>query len=178
MIVAVDVNYGRYMAYAAGILFTDWSSEVWLDEIRESLAISAAYEPGSFYKRELPVLLKLVGRVIDEVELAIVDGYVWLAPDNRPGLGAHLFEAFGGRIAVIGVAKGHFRGASNAQPVYRGRSRRPLYVTSAGMDQSTAAAHVGMMHGGYRIPTLLKAVDRLCRSSKAVPDARQYSRSL
>ncbi|PKN30756.1 MAG: endonuclease V, partial [Deltaproteobacteria bacterium HGW-Deltaproteobacteria-21] len=48
--------------------------------------------------------------------------------------------------------------------VFRGRSKSPLYVTAAGMDPSEAAGHIRSMHGGHRIPTLLKQVDRLSRS--------------
>ena len=33
----------------------------------------------------------------------MIDGYVMLG--DRPGLGQHLFESFGGRIPVVGVAK-------------------------------------------------------------------------
>jgi len=35
-------------------------------------------------------LLAVLARVADPVELVIVDGYVWLADDDHPGLGAHL----------------------------------------------------------------------------------------
>jgi len=49
--------------------------------------------------------------------------------------------------------------------VLRGDSRRPLYVTAAGLDPAAAALHVRSMHGPFRIPTLLKRVDQLCRTS-------------
>ena len=102
----------------------------------------------------------------DRVETIIVDGYVWLGPENRPGLGAHLYEALGKQVPVIGVAKSMFRGATNAEAVLRGRSRRPLYVTAAGMDPVIAAKNIQGMHGPHRIPTLLKRVDQLCRSAE------------
>ena len=68
------------------------------------------------------------------------------------------------RVPVIGVAKTSFRGSGFAQAVLRGTSQRPLYVTAAGMKPEIAAAHVLSMHGEYRIPTLLKRADQLCRS--------------
>jgi deoxyribonuclease V len=36
-------------------------------------------------------------------------------------------------------------------------------VTAVGIDLAEAARRLGEMHGPYRIPTLLKRVDRLCR---------------
>jgi deoxyribonuclease V len=47
--------------------------------------------------------------------------------------------------------------------VLRGGSARPLYVTAAGLSADEAARRVRDMHGPYRIPTLLKRVDQLCR---------------
>jgi deoxyribonuclease V len=164
MIAAVDVCYSETGATAGGVLFTHWSSQQPARELLEFIEQVEPYEPGSFYKRELPCLLKLLEPVKDRVEIIIVDGYVWLRPENRPGLGAHLYEALGEQAPVIGVAKSMFRGATNAEPVLRGRSRRPLYVTAAGMNPVIAAKNILGMHGLHRIPTLLKRVDQLCRS--------------
>jgi deoxyribonuclease V len=97
-------------------------------------------------------------------EAIVVDGYVWLGPERRPGLGARLFEALAGASAVVGVAKAPFFGTV-AAPVRRGHSQRPLWVTAAGIEDRDAAAHIESMHGQFRIPTLLKAVDRSCRSA-------------
>jgi deoxyribonuclease V len=165
MIAAVDVCYSETGATAGGVLFTLWTSERPARELREFIEQVQSYEPGSFYKRELPCLLKLLEPVKGRVETIIVDGYVWLGPENRPGLGAHLHEALDEQTPVIGVAKSIFRGATNAEAVLRGRSRRPLYVTAAGMDPVIAAKNVQGMHGPHRIPTLLKRVDQLCRST-------------
>jgi deoxyribonuclease V len=77
-------------------------------------------------------------------------------------LGWHLFDALESKIPVIGVAKSRFEGAP-AHEVYRGASRRPLYVTAAGMTLAKAAANIQAMHGAHRIPTLLQRVDRLAR---------------
>ena len=91
----------------------------------------------------------------------LVDGFVWLG-EGRPGLGARLYEAIGGAYPVVGVAKNPFRGAP-AAAITRGGSARPLYITAVGLATSDAAARVESRHGPHRIPTLLKAVDRLCR---------------
>src|SRR5262249_645622 len=123
----------------------------------------APYEPGKFYRRELPCLLAVLRKVADPIEAIVIDGYVWLADEQSPGLGGHLFQALGSATPVIGVAKPCFRSARAARPVVRGNSRRPLWVTAAGMDLETASRHVQDLHGPYRLPTLLKRVDRLCR---------------
>jgi deoxyribonuclease V len=78
-----------------------------------------------------------------------------------------LFEALQSAIPVIGVAKSRYRNDTWSVHVCRGNSRRPLYVTSAGIEIATAAELVAKMHGKYRIPTLLQHVDRLARSAVA-----------
>jgi deoxyribonuclease V len=122
-------------------------------------AASAPYQPGRFYLRELPDIRGVLA-LLDPIDLLIVDGYVWLGADK--GLGAHLHDALDGKVAVIGVAKTHYAGAT-ATEVIRGGSARPLYITAAGIDEATAAAHVAAMHGEHRIPTLLRRVDQLAR---------------
>ena len=91
----------------------------------------------------------------------MVDGYVDLDPDGRPGLGAHVHAEFG--VPVIGVAKTAFESATHAAQVLRGQSARPLYVTAAGMTAADAADLVAQMAGRFRMPDALKRVDRLAR---------------
>jgi deoxyribonuclease V len=105
--------------------------------------------------------MSVLARVSDPLETIVVDGYVWLE-EGKHGLGAHLYEALGRRVPVVGVAKTRFVGAA-AKAVQRGSSRRPLYVSAAGIDPRIAARHIQSMHVAYRIPTLLRRVDQLCR---------------
>ena len=79
------------------------------------------------------------------------------------GLGAYLYEALNKEIKIIGVAKSEFRDILSDTYLYRGESKKPLYITSAGVDLEVAKGFVSIMHGKYRFPTLLKEVDRLCR---------------
>lgn len=65
-----------------------------------------------------------------------------------------------GRIPVIGVAKSGFPVAA-VKSLFRGGSRRPLSITAAGMPLHTAAGHIARMHGPYRMPTLLRQLDRI-----------------
>ena len=93
--------------------------------------------------------------------LIVVDGYVDLSPTGQPGLGAHVHAEFG--VPVVGVAKTVFRTAVHAAQVRRGRSARPLFVSSIGMERRDAARLVAQMAGPYRIPDALRLADRLAR---------------
>jgi deoxyribonuclease V len=169
--VALDVDYrrdasGAEFAMAAAVLFERWSDGAASRERVVRVDGVKPYVSGRFFERELPCLLAVLeavradGAVIDGV---IVDGYVWLA-EGRAGLGAHLFTALGERVPVVGVAKTAFDGAAGVQSeVLRGQSKKPLLVTSAGIERSVAASCVKGMAGEHRVPTLLARVDRLCR---------------
>ena len=119
------------------------------------------YRPGEFYRRELPPLRAVIPAA-DELALIVVDGYVDLDRDGRPGLGAHVHAEFA--VPVIGVAKTAFGTATHAARVLRGQSSRPLYVTAAGMTIADAADLVTEMAGRFRMPDALKTVDRLART--------------
>ncbi len=166
MITCLDVAYGETEAYAAGIMFGVWTDATPVSEELIRIERVQPYEPGQFFRRELPCLLAVL-RKLPPPDVVIIDGYVWLGGPDKPGLGAHLYGALGGQIAVIGVAKTRFKEAENACEVFRGKSKRPLFITAAGINQEHAAGHVRSMHGLYRIPTLLKRVDELCRRAKA-----------
>lgn len=162
-IVCVDVDYRDDGARAGLVAFADWGDAVAIAERVEVVLEVAAYEPGQFYKRELPCLLRVLEGL--KPRLIVVDGYVWLG-DDRPGLGAHLFRALDGRAQVVGVSKTEFTSATRAIPVLRGGSARPLFVSAEGIELGGAADAVRSMHGDHRIPTLLRRVDRLCRDAR------------
>lgn len=166
MIVAVDVGYREREVVAAAVGFVDWSSaEPVTEVVVYTDAPPAPYEPGRFYRRELPHLVGVLALLAPrdaQLDAIVIDGYVWLGRGN-PGLGAHLHRTLGQTTPVVGVAKTAYAGAS-AIEVVRGASARPLYVTAAGIDATTAAEHVLAMAGAHRIPTLLKRVDQLARA--------------
>ena len=168
MILATDVHYpASGGARAAGVLFDDWASGVVTREVVIPIDAPAPYVPGRFFERELPCLLAVIEQFDTLPDAVIIDGYVSLGADAKPGLGAHLYAALGARGAVIGVAKTRFEGTPSETAVVRGTSRQPLFVTAAGMDAGAARALVKAMHGPHRIPTMLRAVDRLCRREPA-----------
>jgi deoxyribonuclease V len=158
---AVDVQYlDAGGARAAVVLADDPAFATVVASHVVLLPAVADYAPGAFYRRELPAIQAVLAEA-PRVGLLIVDGYVDLDPEGRPGLGAHVHESLG--IPVIGVAKTSFRTATHAVPVRRGTSTRPLYVTAAGMSTVDAARLVAAMAGPHRIPAALKRVDALAR---------------
>lgn len=165
MIVCLDVDYQEKVTRTAAVGFLAWTSRnTELELVVESAPDVAEYEPGEFYKRELPRLLEALVRVpMAVVTTLVVDGYVWLA-EGRAGLGAHLHHAT--NKPVVGIAKTHFSG-SKASSVYRGQSTRPLYVTSVsydiGPEDMPLEASIRAMHGDHRLPTMLTRVDNLAR---------------
>jgi deoxyribonuclease V len=170
MLVCIDVDYrdgqdGRTIGLAAAVVFSDWTSPTAAAEHVVQIAEVADYEPGQFYKRELPCVLAVLERVEFGIHGIIIDGYVVLDEHGTPGLGGHLWEALGRRIPVIGVAKNPFSRPNPSIEVLRGDSSRPLYVTALGVAAETAAADVRRMHGRFRLPTVLKRADRLCRDA-------------
>lgn len=163
LLVCVDVDYRDDRARVAGVLFSDWSDRHSARELGREMRAPADYEPGEFFRRELPCLLAILAEVAEPLGAIVIDGYVWLAAaGQRPGLGAHLWQSLGRAVPVIGVAKNPFAGAAPVE-VLRGESARPLYVTAAGVEPSWAADRIVEMDGDHRMPTLLRRVDQLSR---------------
>ncbi|MEJ2153950.1 MAG: endonuclease V [Desulfobacteraceae bacterium] len=163
MIAAFDVHYTEdAKASAAAVIFNDYGDAAPIASVTHLIHDVADYIPGKFYKRELPCLLNLRRGIHVPLTEMIIDGYVMHR--DGAGLGQYLYVAFDGQIPIVGVAKNPYVGSS-AVAVLRGRSRRPLWVTSAGIAPTEAASRIERMHGPYRIPTLLRYADQLARKS-------------
>lgn len=165
MFIATDVQYfddGTGRAAGIGFWHTADAGPAWTEtHVQTGIA---PYEPGAFFKRELPCLLPLLQPRLSELTVIIVDGHVDLGPD-RPGLGRHLLNALPQwKGTVVGVAKNDFVGASPRE-VLRGGSVKPLYVTAAGPEADKAEQWVREMHGPFRFPTLLKLADQIARGN-------------
>jgi deoxyribonuclease V len=163
MYVAVDVHYpDSGGARAALVSARDSRFSDIVEERLRVLSEVAPYQPGKFFERELPALRAVLDG-IGSLAMVIVDGYVDLDPDGRPGLGAHLYAESG--VPVVGVAKTAFRTATHAVEVRRGAADRPLYVTAAGVPVQAAATLVADMAGPFRLPDALRRVDALSRGT-------------
>jgi deoxyribonuclease V len=165
-IAVLDVSYASDMTGVACLMAETWTAAAPAMQISRCLRCATAdYIPGEFYKRELPLLRAMIDDLTPRPALLVIDGYVWLGATDAPGLGAHLFDALQSATPVVGVAKSRYRGDTWSERVYRGASRRPLYVTAAGVESAKVAALVSQMHGKHRIPTLLQLADHLARSA-------------
>lgn len=181
MLVCLDVDYrataAGERAVAAAVVVTDPRSDVAAHEITVAVDHIAAYVPGAFFERELPCLLAVLDAVVVVLGTAaftiVVDAHVWLG--DHPGLGQRLYQAWRSRhvdkgsadVVVGGVGKTAWHDTSAHRAVVRGEAKA-LWVSSAGLDVDVAAALIESMHGPYRLPTLLKRVDRLCRDTPLI----------
>lgn len=165
MKLAIDVDYQKEKATVAGVLFKHWQSSQPAREIISKVSPVNEYIPGEFYKRELPCLLKLLTEHNIDPECILIDGYVYLDGNTKPGLGKYLFDELNSKIPVIGIAKNPYKDISSEYKIYRGKSKNPIYITSAGLSLKAAQEHIRKMYGKYRIPDLLKKADQICRNN-------------
>jgi exodeoxyribonuclease-5/deoxyribonuclease V len=167
MILAFDTFYSGNQAKTVCLSFKHWTDPEPAAIHTEILDGVAEYVPGEFYKRELPCILSLLKQIdLSSINTIIIDGFVFLDDERKPGLGAHLHKALDEKIPVIGVAKTNFATIEkNKRAVERGESKSPLYITAIGMDVDIAAQHIRNMHGEFRMPALLKQLDGLTKTN-------------
>jgi len=161
----LDVGYRNDSATVACVRFHNWADHEPVGVRITHVMVSSGYEPGYFYRRELPCLLHALYRESIQFSVIVIDGYVQLNPPRNKGLGLHLAESLEYDAAVIGVAKNPLKVADRYRRIFRGISKRPLYISAVGMNLDRAADLIHSMHGEYRLPTLIKMADSLCRES-------------
>jgi deoxyribonuclease V len=165
MIIALDVHYkDDGSAKSVGTLF-DWSDVLPKEILIEYINETDEYIPGEFYKRELPCLLKIIEKVnINDLEAIVIDGYVYIDNDKRFGLGGHLWQALNKQIPIIGVAKNFYHGnTETVKQIYRGKSKKPLYISSIGLELDMVSDFIIQMPGEFRMPDLLKQLDTITK---------------
>lgn len=166
MIACLDVHYVGDKAIAAALVFSEWTATSWISEYKAIVPAPGEYEPGRFYLRELQPLLEVIQQIAQPIDTYVIDGYCHLSSELSPGLGVFLWESLQQSAVIVGVAKNRYRGTKHAVELLRAESKRPLFVTAVGIDYQRAAQYIASMAGEFRIPTLLKAVDRLARASE------------
>lgn len=163
MILAFDTHYFENKAKTVCLVFNNWQDSERKQIYDEILIGIEEYKPGSFYKRELPCILSLLNNIKTEIKnitAIVIDGFVILNDQNKFGLGGHLHYQLDSCIPIIGVAKSGFHdNKKNVKELFRGESKKPLYITAIGMELNTAFEHVKSMDGSYRMPTLLQILD-------------------
>lgn len=164
MILAIDVHYKDRAAKSAAGIFT-WNDTEAKETLIDYTNDIEEYIPGEFYKRELPCLLKIIEKVdISKLEAIIIDGYVYIDNNKNFGLGGYLWEALKEQIPIIGVAKNYYHNnADTVKQVFRGNSKKPLYISCIGLELEMVSELILSMQGEYRIPGVLKQLDILTK---------------
>lgn len=167
MIVTIDVHYKENTAKAVAALIQNWGDAAAVQHVIRYIDSVEEYVPGAFYKRELPCIMEVLKQVdLTQVDYIVIDGFVVLDDAGKPGLGAYVYESIQPKVPVIGVAKSNFhQNLRNVIPVLRGESNNPLYVTAVGINVQEAAGFVKSMHGEFRLPTVLKELDRVTKEA-------------
>lgn len=86
MILAVDVHYTELCAVAACVCFDDWKNAQPARTYVSRFDAVEPYEPGAFYRRELPCILGLLREHDLHPDLIVVDGHVFLDDEAGPAL--------------------------------------------------------------------------------------------
>jgi len=161
MKIAIDVFYRNDIAKIVAATFNNWHDRSPTEIVIKHKMSIIEYIPGEFYKKELPCLTEIIANFdLNEIDVIIIDGYVYLNDDGNPGLGAYLYEYLKQKVSVIGVAKTPFHNnTKHVKEVYRGKSQQPLYITAIGTDLGQAAKDVKSMYGEFRMPQILKLID-------------------
>lgn len=109
MKLTIDVAYQNNTAKVVGGFFKNWEDNQLTSISQKMLSNIEPYEPGEFYKRELPCIMAFLADCKShKIELIIIDGFVYLDDDDKKGLGAYLFDALDQKIPIIGAAKSSF----------------------------------------------------------------------
>ncbi|PHI18050.1 endonuclease V [Lewinellaceae bacterium SD302] len=165
LIYLFDSYYTEGFVTTACIGITEWRSEDIEFEKMNFSEITSKYVSGQFYKRELPGILELLDDVkLKSDDYIVLDGYVYLDDIGTRGLGGYLFEELENSIPIIGVAKNRYKSIGDkCIELLRGESKKPLYVTSAGIEIEKSSEYILLMSGEFRIPKMFKLVDTISR---------------
>lgn len=161
MKIAIDVFYRENTAKIVAAVFDHWTDHSPNEFVIKYKSPVADYIPGEFFKRELPCLIEIIDDFeLSKIEVIIIDGYVYLDDNHKPGLGTYLYQYLDGKVPIIGVAKtSYFQNAKLVKEVLRGKSKQPLYVTAFGVNLDEVAMDIWSMYGEFRMPHILKLID-------------------
>lgn len=164
MKLALGVHHHGDGAFVAAVAFDEWDAPE-ASRTFTSRTAHLADKParGELDLRELPCLVQLLREHALEPDVIVMGEPVHLDAAETPGLGRALYDALGGRTAIIGVSTRSMPDMPAQFEVFREEEGRPVIVTCVGIDLGAAKARVRNMHGKRRIPTLLKLAGRMAR---------------
>ncbi|MBB2148203.1 endonuclease V [Pedobacter gandavensis] len=157
----IDVAYEGNQAKVVGGFFENWFDDSLVKQSIKIVDNVQDYVSGEFYKRELPCILEFLDEVnLKEIELLIIDGFIYLDDERKKGLGAYLYDSLAEKIPIIGAAKSRFyNNTKYVQEIFRGESKKPLYISAIGIELPEASLLIDKMFGKFRLPSLIKQVD-------------------
>jgi len=157
----IDVSYQNNQAKVVGGFFENWLDDSLIKQSSRIVEKVEDYVSGEFYKRELPCILEFLSDVnLKEIELIIIDGFIYLDDERKSGLGAYLYDRLNKEIPIIGVSKSRFYNNNKyVKEVFRGESKNALYISAIGIELLEASLLIEKMCGEYRLPKLIKQVD-------------------
>ena len=193
--VDVSVTKGpwREATSRAAVVVFDHQSLEPLEVATAQMRAPFPYVPGLLSFREIPVLLAAFEKLLQPVDLVLVDGQ-GIAHPRRLGLASHLGLELG--VSTIGCAKTRFIGdhdepaeaagsytdlIDNAVSppeiigaVVRTRDRvKPLYISAGHLiDLPTAIDHVLWCGAGYRLPEPTRRAHQ-CAAGKTLTELRE-----
>jgi deoxyribonuclease V len=163
MKLAVNVHYLGDGAMAAAVAFDEWDAPEASRTFTSRVAHVDKPARGEPDRRGLPCLVQLLREHALEPDVIVIDAPVHLDVAETPGLGRALFDALGGRTAIIGISTRSMPGMPSQFELFREEEARPLIVTCVGIDLGAAKVRIRTMHGKRSIPTLLKLAARIAR---------------
>jgi len=167
MKLAVSVHSLADATLAAAVAFDEWDAPEASRTFTSRVAHADEPARGKPDLGELPSLVQLLREHTLEPDIIVIDGPVHLDAAEKPGLGRALFDALGGRTAIIGVSTKSMPGMPAQFELFREEEARPLIVTCVGIDLGAAKVRIRTMHGKRRVPTLLKLAARIARGGQA-----------
>ena len=105
MKLAAAVHYDGDGAWAAAVAFDEWDAPEASRTFTSRITHVEKPPRGELDLRDLPCLLQLLREHALEPEVILIDGSVHLDAAESPGLGRRLYDALGGRTAIIGISK-------------------------------------------------------------------------
>lgn len=167
-IAILDTHVSPTGATAACVVLRSFDASESLEERVVKVRKIASTDPDRPFEPVVALLRAALDAVESDVQVAVVRGYVWLDGTKQPGVGAHLYQALGESVSVMGVAKERCdEGQPDALEVARGGRSSPLFVTSAGFPPPVVGKLVKAMHGRGRIPWALARAAALSRGSES-----------
>jgi deoxyinosine 3'endonuclease (endonuclease V) len=177
VIIAIDTFYeSDEKAFTVGVLFNSWQDKVPSSIISVTSENNfGPYIPGQFYKRELPCILDLLKNLdLSKLDFIVLDGFLRLKDSNgnvHDGLGLHLKKKLNmPQLKLIGVAKSLYCKCDEISvKLYRNKEvTKPLFIQGEGISNQLAANLIYSMDGNYRLPTLLKILDKETKKKRGI----------